>query len=147
MAPSFDWTRIVLDSDLLIVPIFFEYERNARLEMPFDKIDKDAVAKWFDDRLVACVKAYLSMQDNQLYIQRAMVEDPITKAKFLPEESKAKLDYQGRTLYFSSEDSLRQYKEKLQIDQPVDTSKPATGAGTALAPTTPDAGSKPDVKR
>lgn len=147
VAPSSDWAKIVLDYDLLIVPIFFEYERNARLEMPFDKVDKDAVAKWLDDRLVSCVKAYLSMQDNQLYIQRAMVEDPITKAKFLPEDAKAKLDHGGKTLYFSSEDSLRQYKEKLQIDQPVaapnTAGEPAVGAKPPSGQ--PVAGSKPAV--
>jgi YHS domain-containing protein len=108
-------TKLVLDYDLLIIPIFFEYDRHTRLEMPLDKIDRDAVGKWIDDRLVACVKAYLSMQDNQYYLSRAMVEDPISKAKLLPQDAAAKLDYQGKTYYFSSEDSLRTFKERLEI--------------------------------
>src|SRR5262245_47869904 len=41
--PNADATRLVLDYDLLIIPVYFEYERHARLEMPLEKVDKAAV--------------------------------------------------------------------------------------------------------
>jgi len=112
---SADIAKLVLDYDLRIIPMFFEYERTSRLEVPLNKIDRDAVGRWLDDRLVSCVKAYLSIQDNQYYLKRAMVEDPITKAKFLPDNAAATLQHDGRTHYFSSSDSLREFKMKHQI--------------------------------
>jgi hypothetical protein len=110
-----DITKLVLDYDLLIIPIFFEYQRHARLEMPLDKIDKAAIGAWIDDRLVSCVQAYLSIQDNEYYIKRALVEDPISKARFLKDDAGAKLERDGRTVFFESEETLRQYKQKHQI--------------------------------
>ena len=108
-------TTLVLDYDLLIIPMLFEYERSARLEMPLDRVDKAAVGKWIDDRLVSCVRAYLSLKDNELYVKHAMVEDPISKTRLLKEDAAAKFDHNGRTYYFSSDDTLRQYKQKHQI--------------------------------
>jgi YHS domain-containing protein len=119
--PDTEVTKIVLDYALRIIPMFFDYERSAKLEMPLDKVDPAAVGKWVDDRLVACVKAYLSVQDNAYYQQRATVEDPITKRQFLRENAEAKLEHGGRTVYFSSQDSLKQYKLKHLIDQPAPT--------------------------
>jgi hypothetical protein len=74
VAPSPDAKKLVLDYDLLIIPIYFDYERHARLELPMDKVDRDAVGKWVDDRLISCLKAYLSIQDNQYYLKRAKSE-------------------------------------------------------------------------
>lgn len=112
VTPSADVTKLVLDYDLLIVPIFFDYARNARLEMPLDKIDKAAVGKWIDDQLISCVKAFLTMQDNEYYIKRAMVEDPITKVKMLRDDAKGKLELDGKTYYFSSEESLKKFRDE-----------------------------------
>jgi YHS domain-containing protein len=113
--PSADATKLVLTYDLLIIPIYFDYERNSRLEMPLDKIDRAAVGKWVDDRLVSCVKAYLSIQDNEFYLKRAMVEDPVTKARFLKEKAAATLEHNGKTVYFSAKDSVQKYKDQHQI--------------------------------
>ncbi|MBL8963397.1 MAG: hypothetical protein KF787_00890 [Phycisphaeraceae bacterium] len=115
VAPNADVTSMVLGCELLIIPMVFEYERFSRLEMPLDKIDKEAVGKWIDDRLVACAKAFLSVKDNNFYIQRAMVEDPVSKVKFLRTDAAATLEHMGHTYYFASEETLKQYKQQQQI--------------------------------
>jgi hypothetical protein len=112
---SSDLAKVVLDYDLFIVPVFFEYERYARLEMPLDRVDKAAVGKWIDDQLVSCVKAYISIQDNEHYLKRAMVEDPISKVRFLKDDAAATLEHNQRKIYFASDDTLREYKQKHQI--------------------------------
>jgi hypothetical protein len=71
MAPDPEVTKLVLEYDLLILPMFFDYDRYARLEMPLDKIDRGAVAKWLDDRIMSCVRSYLAIQDNEHYLRRA----------------------------------------------------------------------------
>jgi YHS domain-containing protein len=115
ISASADASKMVMDYNLLIVPNYFDYERSARLEMPLDKVDKDALGKWLDDRFVSCVKAYLSVQDNEYYLRRALVEDPITKAKFLKDDAVAKLEHNGATVYFSSEQSMKDYKKMHEI--------------------------------
>ena len=135
-------TKLVLDYDLRIIPVFFDYERNARLEMPLDKIDRDAIGTWIDDRLVSCVKVFLSLRDNEHYVRRAMVEDPITKERFLREDAAATLEHHNRTVYFKSEESLQKYKEKHQIDQvPAAQAPPAVEVvattGAAARPVSP----------
>ena len=111
-----DFKNIVLDYDLLIIPIYFQYERHSRMETPLDAVDSGAVGQWLDDRLVACVQAYLSIQENEYYRRRALVEDPITNKRLLPENAAATIEHKGRTVYFANEDSLRQYKEKHMIE-------------------------------
>lgn len=132
VAPSPDATKLVLDYDLLIIPIFFDYERHARLEMPLDRIDKAAVGKWVDDQLISCVKTYLTMQDNEIYIKRAMVEDPVTKVKLLREDARGKLELDGKTYYFSSEESLKKFRDERQ---PKPDAAKADAPKQAAAPT------------
>ncbi|MCW5767691.1 MAG: hypothetical protein KIT19_03335 [Phycisphaeraceae bacterium] len=115
VSASPDATKLVLDYNLLIVPTYFDYERHARMEMPLNSIDKNAVGAWLDDRLVSCVKAYLSMQDNEYYLRRVLVEDPITKAKFLKEDAAASIEHKGATVYFASEQSKKDYMAKHEI--------------------------------
>lgn len=117
VSTSADVSKLVLDYELLIIPVFFDYEKHARLEMPLNQIDPNAVGKWIDDQLISCVRAYLSLRDNEHYVKRAMVEDPITKERFLREDAAETLVHEGKTLYFNSADSLARYKHKLQIDQ------------------------------
>lgn len=115
VSPNPEVTSLIIGCDLLIIPMFFEYERHARLEMPLDKPDPEAIGRWIDDRLIACVKAYLSMKDNDFYLQRAMVEDPISKARFLRADAAATIEHKGQTHYFASTETLKQYKSKQQI--------------------------------
>ncbi|MCC6678371.1 MAG: hypothetical protein IT436_14630 [Phycisphaerales bacterium] len=70
MAPDADITKLVMEYDLLILPMYFEYDRHARLETPLDHIDREAVAQWLDDRIISCVKSYLAIQDNEFYLRR-----------------------------------------------------------------------------
>ena len=111
-----DVSMLVLDYDLLVIPVYFQYERHARLEMPLDEIDTTALGEWLDDRLVSCVKTYLAIQANELYIKRAMVEDPISKTKFLREDAVAKIVHNKQTQYFLSEETLDEYAKKHEIE-------------------------------
>lgn len=112
-----DITRLILDYDLLIIPTFMDYQRHARFETPLDAVDKGALGKWLDDQLIACVKAYLAMQDNEHYLRWSMVEDPISKTKLLRTDAFATIEHKGQKLYFVSAESLRLFKERHQIAQ------------------------------
>jgi hypothetical protein len=66
---STDLRKVVIDYGLLLIPSCFEHERSARLEISLDAPDMDQVDRWVDDRLMSCVNAYLSIQDNLLTIK------------------------------------------------------------------------------
>lgn len=126
-----DLRRLVLDYELVILPMFIEYERHSRLEQPLDSVDPKAIGAWIDDRLVACVKVYLSLRDNQFYLNRAMVEDPISHTRFLPEEAKARCEHGGRSYYFSSEQTFQEFKAS---HPPAPEAPPLALAESSVAP-------------
>ena len=110
-----DADLFALDYDLLIIPMFLEYDRHARLELPLARVDRTVVGRWIDDQLISCVKTYLSMQDNEMYIKRASVEDPVSGVRFLKSDAAATFEHHGRVLHFETEQTLRQYKQKHQL--------------------------------
>jgi hypothetical protein len=63
--PDKDVRNLVLEYDLLIIPILIKYDRQARLEMPLDSVDEEAIARWLDDRIVAFVKTYVTLQGDE----------------------------------------------------------------------------------
>src|SRR5262249_23322554 len=56
-----DIQNIVLAYDLEIVPSFMEYERHSETTFPVAAVDKNALTKWVDDRIVGFVRTYLSL--------------------------------------------------------------------------------------
>lgn len=111
-----DIRELVLEYELLVIPTFIQYDRHAELRMPIDGIDRDALGAWIDDRLVGCVKTYLAMEDNQHYLNRSMVQDPITKARMFRQDAAETIEHKGQKLYFSSAETLREYKARHRID-------------------------------
>lgn len=106
---STDLKRVVIDYGLQIIPTFFEYERSSRLEVPLDPFDIAPIEEWVDDRLVACTRAYLSMQESRFYADRCTVEDPITKAKIIKSNAAAHLIHNGKVVYFASKQTMQDY--------------------------------------
>lgn len=111
MAPDPDVTKLVLDYDLLILPMCFECDRHARLEMPLVKIDNEFVAKWLDDRIMSCVSTYLSIHENEYDLRRVMVEDPISKARFLRDDAAGMIEHNGQELHFETAETHERYKQ------------------------------------
>ena len=54
--------KLVLDYDLMILPILMEFTRHAQTDFPLDKIDEAAVGKWIDDRILDFVRTYVFAQ-------------------------------------------------------------------------------------
>ena len=69
--------KVILGYDLEIIPVLMRYDPHAEVEFPLDAVDKEAAAKWIDDRIVEFVRTYLSMGENEIYLKEYMVEDPV----------------------------------------------------------------------
>ncbi|MEX2168208.1 MAG: hypothetical protein WD851_02770 [Pirellulales bacterium] len=107
-----DVQQIILNYDLQIMPILMQYESHAELALPLDAVNDDTIAQWIDDRLVQFVQTYLSLHENQYYLQKHMVEDPIAHVRFPKFAAGATLESEGKTHYFIGEETRRMFQEK-----------------------------------
>lgn len=107
--------KIVLAYDLDILPIYMQFEKHAELAFPIEVVDRDAVAKWFDDRIVSFVKVYLSLYENEYYLKDHMVEDPIAHVRFPQFVAANTLQQGGKTFYFISEETRKEFDNNVQL--------------------------------
>jgi hypothetical protein len=107
-----DVRNILLDYTLDIVPVFFKFTGHAQLEMPLESYDEAAVAKWIDDRVVDFANTYVELLSTKQYQERAMVTDPVAGISFPKYFAAATLEQDGRTSYFISDESRREYAKQ-----------------------------------
>lgn len=105
-------TKLILNYDLQIIPILMQFDSHAELEMPIDKIDRDAVGRWIDDRIMSFVKTYVSLHENPYYLRDQMVTDPVSGTQFPKFAAGAKFERDGKTHYFISEATMREFQSK-----------------------------------
>jgi len=80
-----------------------------------DKVDKGAVAKWIDDRIVDFVQTYFSMGENEIYLKDEMVEDPVAHVRFPKMAAATTLEWQGQKFYFIGEETRREFEKQQGI--------------------------------
>ena len=61
--PDRDFQRLILAYLLEITPAVIHYKSYDQMEFPLNAIDKQAVGRWLDDRIMDFVHTYLSMGD------------------------------------------------------------------------------------
>jgi YHS domain-containing protein len=105
-----DVRKVVLDYNLEILPILMKFEPHAQTEFPLENIDPTAVSKWFDDRIVDFVRTYLSLSQNDYYLQDHMVVDPVAGVKFPKFTAAATLAKNGKKYYFISESTRNEFE-------------------------------------
>ncbi|MGE0607668.1 MAG: hypothetical protein AB7O62_11285 [Pirellulales bacterium] len=107
-----DVRNVIFQYDLDIIPIHMAFEKHDELRLPLTNIDQQALADWIDDRIVTFVKTYLAIQENNYYLQDHLVEDPIAKIRFPKFAAGAKLDWQGKTIYFIGQETRQQFEQQ-----------------------------------
>ena len=79
-------------------------------------VQDDALVGWFDDRIVAFVKAYVALvrQDAALreQLEDAFVEDPVARIRFPKYLASSTLERDGRTWYFVDEETRREFENQ-----------------------------------
>lgn len=110
-----DVTKLVLSSDLSIIPALMQFDSHAEREFPLDAVDPQAVAAWVDDRIVSFVKTYMSLHEQDQYLKDEMVEDPVAGVRFPRFAAGATLEWQGQTYYFVGEETRRQFEKEKGI--------------------------------
>jgi hypothetical protein len=112
--PDEDVSHVRLECTREIIPVLVPYDRQAVLEFPLDGVQDEAVIRWFDDQVVAFVKAYLALvrrdADLQEHLKDQLVEDPVARIRFPKYLAASTLEQGGRTYYFVDEDTRRQFE-------------------------------------
>jgi YHS domain-containing protein len=107
-----DVRNLIFQYDLDIIPILMKFDSHAELKLPIEGIDREALGKWFDDRIISFVKSYLAVHQNNYYLKDHLVEDPIAKVRFPKFAAGAKLDWKGKTIYFLGEETRREFEQQ-----------------------------------
>jgi YHS domain-containing protein len=119
--PDLDVSHVRLECTQEIIPVVVRYDKQSVLEFPLDAVQDDEVVQWFDERIVAFVKAYLALvrQDAALqeHLKDQFVEDPVAKIHFPKYLASSTLERDGRTYYFVDEDTRREF-EKEPVTKP-----------------------------
>ncbi len=110
-----DIQKLILSYDLEIVPVLMQFKHHDEVEFPLDKVDKKAVAKWIDDRIVDFVQTYFSMGENEIYLKDYMVEDPIAHVRFPKQAAATTLEWQGQKFYFIGEETRREFAKQNKV--------------------------------
>jgi YHS domain-containing protein len=107
-----DVQKVILGYDLEIIPVLIRFKRHDEVEFPLNAVDKEAVAKWIDDRIVDFLQTYFSMGENEIYLKDQMVEDPIAHVSFPRAAAAASVEWQGQTFYFIGEETRREFAQQ-----------------------------------
>src|SRR5262249_46308714 len=96
-------------------PVLMRFQPHAEMECPLNAVNKEAVAKWIDDRIVDFVQTYFSLGENELYLKDEMVEDPVAHVSFPRIAAATTLDWQGKKFYFIGEETRREFEKQQGI--------------------------------
>ena len=105
-----DIRKFILNYDLEIVPILMQFDSHSSLEMPLDAVDPEAASRWIDERIMSFVQTYVALHENPYYLRDQMVVDPVSGATFPKLAAGAMLERGGRTYYFVSEATRREFE-------------------------------------
>jgi YHS domain-containing protein len=112
---NFDATKVIFNYDLEILPVLTQFESHSELEFPLDAVDRAKLTQWIDDRIVSFVRTYLSLYENEFYLKKSMVEDPVIHVRFPKHAAGATLEWQGKTYYFVGEETRREFQKQQGI--------------------------------
>ena len=114
--PDQNVNHVRLECTQEIIPVVVRYDKQSVLDFPLGGVQDDAVVQWFDDRIVAFVKAYIALvrQDAALreQLKDEFVEDPVARVRFPKYLASSTLERDGRTYYFVDEETRREFEKQ-----------------------------------
>jgi YHS domain-containing protein len=110
-----DVRTVILSYDLEIIPVLMRFKPHDEIEFPLNAVDKEAVGKWIDDRIVDFVQSYFAMGENEIYLKDSMVEDPIAHVSFPKHAAAATVEWQGKKFYFIGEETRQEFAKQNKI--------------------------------
>jgi YHS domain-containing protein len=106
-----DVRNVVFYYDLEIIPILMKFDSHSEIEFPLEAVNSERLEEWMDDRILSFVETYLSLQQNAYYQKGHLVQDPVAHVQFPKSAAGEVADFEGKTYYFVSEDTCREYAQ------------------------------------
>jgi YHS domain-containing protein len=103
--------NLLLTYDLEMMPIFIQFKKHDELASPVDRLDEPAITDWFDRCAVEFTRTFVEMQFNPQYQRENLAKDVVLGLIFPKVFSAGKVESNGVTYHFFSEDSLRQFQK------------------------------------
>jgi YHS domain-containing protein len=101
----------VIEYGLEILPIYIKFDSHAQLLVALDNPSDEAIAAWFDDRLVEFTRTYLAMSFTDQYQTKSLETDPVMNIRFPRAFAAGKKEDHGRTYYFYTKESLQDFEK------------------------------------
>jgi YHS domain-containing protein len=119
--PDRDVTHIRLECTQEFIPVVVRSDKQSVLECPLDGVRDDEVVRWFDDRIVAFVKAYIAVVREDAALQKQLkdefVEDPVAGIRFPKYLASSALEHDGRTYYFVDQQTRGEFEQQSAAPQ------------------------------
>src|SRR5262249_54801556 len=93
-----------------IVPLFIKCTDRDSLSVPIDDLDENQIVAWFDDKLVEFTKTYMDILFIPQYQGASQVPDLVLGITFPRNFAAGSKEYEGKTYYFYTEESLRDFE-------------------------------------
>lgn len=116
--------NLVLEYELEILPVYMDYERTAKLELPLAEVTDEKVAAWLDERLLAFVNTFLSMEFTDQYQRQNLVVDPVAETQFPKAFAAGSVEHQGCTYYFLSTETMQAFQQQPELFMAGKSSRP-----------------------
>lgn len=101
----------VIEYALEILPIYIKFDGHVQLLVPLDNPNDEAIAAWFDDRLVEFTRTYLELSFTDQYQKKNLETDPVMNVQFPRVFAAGKQEDHGRTYYFYTKESLQAFEK------------------------------------
>jgi YHS domain-containing protein len=103
--------HLILFYDVEIVPIFVEFERHDKIELPLDPSSVETAVEWFKRKACAFTKTYVSLFFNPYYQKGSEVPDVVFGRTFPRVFAKGQIEHRGITYYFLTEESQKAFEQ------------------------------------
>ena len=106
-----DVENAIVEYRLQILPVFVKFVSRDQLAISIDGPTDSEVVAWVDAKLVGFVETYFDVFFHPEYQKPHMVIDPVTGVPFPKAMAADVHQIEGRTLYFFTDESCRQFNE------------------------------------
>lgn len=101
----------IMDYRLEILPIFFKFDSHDQLVIPINYPNEGALAEWIEDKLVGFTQTFFELHFHDQYQQKHLETDPVMNIRFPKADAAGKKEYEGRTYYFYTDESLLAFEK------------------------------------
>lgn len=106
--------RVVLQSQMEILPIFFPVEGKDELAMFLDQLDETKAAAWVEAKILHFVDTYLRLETSDQHQQDNIVTDPVCGMRVNKAFAAAQATHGGKTYYFCAPECHARFVENQQ---------------------------------